>query len=206
MTVLGLLILGLAPQAQDLFVEFADVPVWRMVLFGCVMVVVWSMPTHYAARLLLDTDERFRQLLEAQRGVRSGTFPRSRGKVASPGPAGRQHHVTCSPRWTASPLHPSLSFWYTQAGATDRGGIPSRRSLGICAAALGHRLRAGGHFSTTMRKASRRSTSLSCRRLRSRPSIVCWLPVCTECMACPRSASGFVRVGLKQVCTNVSGP
>ena len=27
--------------------------------------------------------------------------------------AGRQHHVTCSPRWTASPLHPSLSFRYT---------------------------------------------------------------------------------------------
>jgi hypothetical protein len=67
MTVLGLLILGLAPQAQDLFVEFADVPVWRMILFVCVMVVVWAMPTHYAARLLLDTDETFRQLCAAQR-------------------------------------------------------------------------------------------------------------------------------------------
>src|SRR5262245_7047813 len=33
MTALGLLLLGLAPQAQDLFVEFADVPAWRMVLF-----------------------------------------------------------------------------------------------------------------------------------------------------------------------------
>ena len=66
-TVLGLLILGLAPQAQDLFVEFADVPIWRMVLFVWLMVVVWAMPTHYAARLLLDTDERFRQLLGAQR-------------------------------------------------------------------------------------------------------------------------------------------
>ena len=66
-TVLGLLILGLAPQAQDLFVEFADVPIWRMVLFVWLMVVVWAMPTHYAARLLLDTDERFRQLLAAQR-------------------------------------------------------------------------------------------------------------------------------------------
>jgi hypothetical protein len=54
-TVLGLLILGLAPQAQDLFVEFARLPTWRMVLFVCVMVVVWAMPTHYAARLLLDT-------------------------------------------------------------------------------------------------------------------------------------------------------
>ena len=30
------------------------------------------------------------------------------------GPADRQHHVTCSPRWTTSPLRQSLSFWYTQ--------------------------------------------------------------------------------------------
>ena len=66
MTALGLLLLGLAPQAQDLFVEFADVPAWRMVLFVCVMVVVWAMPTHYAARLLLDTDERFRRLVATQ--------------------------------------------------------------------------------------------------------------------------------------------
>ena len=65
-TALGLLLLGLAPQAQDLFVEFADVPAWRMVLFVCVMVVVWAMPTHYAARLLLDTDERFRRLVATQ--------------------------------------------------------------------------------------------------------------------------------------------
>jgi chaperonin GroEL (HSP60 family) len=26
----------------------------------------------------------------------------------------RQNHLTCSPRWTASPLRPSLSFRYTQ--------------------------------------------------------------------------------------------
>jgi hypothetical protein len=31
----------------------------------------------------------------------------------APGPADRHQHVTCSPRWTASPLRPSLSFWYT---------------------------------------------------------------------------------------------
>src|SRR5213080_2048130 len=49
---------------------------------------------------------------------------------------------------------------------------PSRRSLGICAAALGHRLRAGGRFSATMPTASWRSTSLSCQRSRSRFSIV----------------------------------
>ncbi len=66
MTALGLLLLGLAPQAQDLFVELADVPAWRMVLFVCVMVVVWAMPTHYAGRLLLDTDERFRRLVATQ--------------------------------------------------------------------------------------------------------------------------------------------
>src|SRR5947208_17190163 len=36
---------------------------------------------------------------------------------------------------------------------------PSRRWLGICPAALGHRLRAGGRFSATMPTASRRSTS-----------------------------------------------
>ena len=69
MTVLGLLILEKAPQAQDLFVEFADVTVWsvwRMLMFVCILIVVWAMPTHYAARLLLDTDQRFRQLLAAQ--------------------------------------------------------------------------------------------------------------------------------------------
>ena len=32
----------------------------------------------------------------------------------APGPADRHHHITCSPRWIASPLRPSLSFWYTQ--------------------------------------------------------------------------------------------
>src|SRR5439155_448951 len=36
---------------------------------------------------------------------------------------------------------------------------PSPRWLGICAAALGHRLRAGGRFSATMPTVSRRSTS-----------------------------------------------
>src|SRR6478672_1976451 len=67
MTGLGLLLLGLAPQAQDLFVEFARLPTWRMFLFVVVMVFVWTLPTHYAARLLLDTDERFQKLLFLQR-------------------------------------------------------------------------------------------------------------------------------------------
>src|SRR5262249_26694874 len=29
-------------------------------------------------------------------------------------PQDRQHHVTCAPRWTSSPLLSSLSFWYIQ--------------------------------------------------------------------------------------------
>jgi hypothetical protein len=74
MTALGLLLLGLAPQAQDLFVEFADIPGWRMLLFVGVMFVVWAMPTHYAARLLLDTDERFRRLAAAQQGPEHARF------------------------------------------------------------------------------------------------------------------------------------
>src|SRR6266480_2177727 len=35
----------------------------------------------------------------------------------APSPADRQHHVTCSPRWTASPLRPCLSFRYTHVAA-----------------------------------------------------------------------------------------
>jgi hypothetical protein len=30
-----------------------------------------------------------------------------------------EHHLTCSPRWTASPLRPRLSFRYTQPSAFD---------------------------------------------------------------------------------------
>ena|SRR6266566_3191051 len=45
----------------------------------------------------------------------------------APGPADRQHHVICSPWWTASPLPPSLSFWYTQLSfrsSTGRAAAP----------------------------------------------------------------------------------
>jgi hypothetical protein len=60
MTLLGLALLGLTPQAQDLFMEFARTSVWWMLWFLLVLVFLWAMPTHYAARLLLDTDSRFR--------------------------------------------------------------------------------------------------------------------------------------------------
>src|ERR1700722_2800595 len=49
---------------------------------------------------------------------------------------------------------------------------PSRRSLGTCAATRGHRLRVGGRFSAITSTASRRSTSLSCRRSPSKFCIV----------------------------------
>jgi hypothetical protein len=66
-TVFGLALLGLAPQAQDLFVEFARAPIWRMFVFLLVLIFVWAMPTHYAARLLVDTDARLQGNLEASR-------------------------------------------------------------------------------------------------------------------------------------------
>jgi hypothetical protein len=65
MTVLGALLLGMAPQAQDLFVEF-DLARWRIPLFLSLLMLVWAMPTHYAARLLLDTDARFQEAVSEQ--------------------------------------------------------------------------------------------------------------------------------------------
>jgi Patatin-like phospholipase len=60
MTLLGVALLGLTPQAQDLFMEFARTGHLRMLGFLLVLILIWAMPTHYAARLLLDTDRRFR--------------------------------------------------------------------------------------------------------------------------------------------------
>ena len=56
---IGWLILDYTPQAQDLFTEFADSYV-RIAVFLVLLTVVWAGTTHYAARLLLDTDMRFR--------------------------------------------------------------------------------------------------------------------------------------------------
>jgi hypothetical protein len=58
-TAFGWLLLGWTPQAQDLFVEFARVSVWWMLWFLFVLTAVWALPTHYAARMLIDTDPRF---------------------------------------------------------------------------------------------------------------------------------------------------
>jgi hypothetical protein len=59
-TLLGLALLGLAPQAQDLFREFARTGLLGMLEFLLALFFIWAIPTHYAARLLLDTDRRFR--------------------------------------------------------------------------------------------------------------------------------------------------
>jgi hypothetical protein len=69
MTAIGLLLLAKAPQAQDLFVEF-DSAAWRVPIFLLLLLLVWAMPTHYAARLLLDTDARFQKAKLAQRSLR----------------------------------------------------------------------------------------------------------------------------------------
>jgi hypothetical protein len=62
---IGGLILDYTPQAQDVLTEFSDH--WdRMALFLVLLTVVWAATTHYAARLLLDTDQRFRAYAEAR--------------------------------------------------------------------------------------------------------------------------------------------
>jgi hypothetical protein len=72
-TALGLLLLGYAPQAQDLFVEFARTSFFWMLYFLFVLIAAWAMPTHYAARLLLDTDTRLRGQLVAEDAACLGT-------------------------------------------------------------------------------------------------------------------------------------
>jgi hypothetical protein len=90
MTGLGLALLGLTPQAQDLFVDLTEdlhyliefpiksenlvrilLALGRTLSFLLLLVFAWALPTHYAARLLLETDERFqgyvRQLRSLQR-------------------------------------------------------------------------------------------------------------------------------------------
>ncbi len=80
-TALGLLLLGFAPQAQDLFVEFtrraplpwlpfAFVPPGRAIAFLLILTGVWALPTHYTARLLLDTDDRLYGRLENEENLK----------------------------------------------------------------------------------------------------------------------------------------
>ena len=73
--------LGLATQAQDLFVEFTlkapipflpflFVPPVPTIIFLLVLIIGWAMPTHYAARMLVDTDERLGDLLASEKNLK----------------------------------------------------------------------------------------------------------------------------------------
>jgi hypothetical protein len=51
-------------------VEFGWASPERMALFAFVLAAVWAMPTHYAARMLLDTDSRLQNLLAVEKESR----------------------------------------------------------------------------------------------------------------------------------------
>jgi hypothetical protein len=55
----GFALLCLVPQAQDLLVELIQYS-WHVVFFLALVFFIWASTTHYTARLLLGTDERFR--------------------------------------------------------------------------------------------------------------------------------------------------
>ena len=60
-TALGWLLLGVTSQAQDLFTEYLDLSIYmwlRMILFVVVLTLLWALPTHYAARMLVNSDPR----------------------------------------------------------------------------------------------------------------------------------------------------
>ena len=71
--IVGWLILDYTPQAQDLFTEFADSSV-RIAIFLLLLATVWAGTTHYAARLLLDTDTRFRAYADPRVWTYLGSF------------------------------------------------------------------------------------------------------------------------------------
>lgn len=73
--IVGFLLLDYTPQAQDLFTEFANSYV-RVAVFLVLLTVVWAATTHYAARLLLDTDVRFRAYADPRVWTYLGDFER----------------------------------------------------------------------------------------------------------------------------------
>src|SRR5437868_12725472 len=63
-TVLGFLLLDMTPQAQDLFVSLvAPAGTGGVFFFLALAFVVWAVPTHYSARLLLDMDVKVQRRL-----------------------------------------------------------------------------------------------------------------------------------------------
>lgn len=55
---IGFLLLGGAPQAQDLLIPLVGNNYYEIGLFFPLVFLLWAMPTHYAALLALDDDER----------------------------------------------------------------------------------------------------------------------------------------------------
>lgn len=55
---IGFLVLGAAPQAQDLLIPLVDSTSWRVGLFFVLHFVFWAMPVHYAARTVINDDAR----------------------------------------------------------------------------------------------------------------------------------------------------
>src|SRR5690348_7755572 len=64
---IGFLLLGGAPQAQDLLIPVVDNPWYLAGLFFPLVFLLWSAPTHYAAQLALDDDERLEQYRRRRR-------------------------------------------------------------------------------------------------------------------------------------------
>src|SRR6202007_1677326 len=91
---------------------------------------------------------------------------RSRNSVGRPRVSAELH-----PHWRDEPCDSTLAR-------------PSRRSPAPCAAARGHRLRAGRRFSAITPTASRRSPSLSCRRSHSKFCIVLLLCATDDDFGC----------------------
>lgn len=70
MLVIGAVLMWLVPQAQDLLIEMAmpaSLADWgRILLFYVLLLLVWAMPTHYAARLLFRSDEGYLRRVAAR--------------------------------------------------------------------------------------------------------------------------------------------
>jgi hypothetical protein len=56
--VVGYLVLGVAPQAQDLLIPLVDGPWPWLLLFFVLHFLFWAMPVHYSARILISDDAR----------------------------------------------------------------------------------------------------------------------------------------------------
>jgi len=56
--VVGFLLLGATPQAQDLLIPLVDSAWYRVLLFFVLDFLFWTMPVHYAARIVLADDAR----------------------------------------------------------------------------------------------------------------------------------------------------